>query len=268
MSRRPNYGVWINMFRETMATQSTISPRGAKIRELEDYQFTIDPMYPFMNFEHRNLNIDYFRKEMRWKLGADRFDKSICEHAKMWASVMNTDGSFNSNYGQYWFGEQLGMMKAINELIRDIDSRRAVIPMLQAGHIGPHVKDSVCTEAIGFRIRDGRLNCSVHMRSSDQIFGLGTDIPTFSFLQRLVLGILQTVYPYLTLGNMTITAMSSHIYERHFDMVTNILQSPTIGHCSVMPIATTEEAFKIAASAGKVDPNWGPLSEWLQLTEG
>lgn len=265
--RRPNYDVWLKMFTDTMLRGIETQPRGQAIRELEDYKIVIDPMHPFMNFKHRNLKIEYFKKEMLWKLTGDPFNTDIMAHAKMWASVRNNDGSFNSNYGQYWFGEQMGLFVAFNELVKDIYSRRAVIPMLRASHIGPHVKDTVCTESVGFRIRDGRLNMSVHMRSSDQIFGLGTDIPTFAFLQRLLLGMLRSVYTELELGNMTIVAMSSHIYGRHFEMVESIIADPAILECSVMPVPSVSEAFKIAASGGNVDKTWGKLAFWL-VTEG
>jgi len=265
MSR--NYNVWLAMLSECMYNGFETAPRGQRIRELEDYKLTIDPMYPFMNFKHRNLKIEYFKKEMLWKLTGDPFNHAIMEHAKMWESVQNNDGSFNSNYGQYWFGEQMGLFVAFNELVKDLYSRRAVIPMLRASHIGPQVNDTVCTETVGFRIRDGKLNMSVHMRSSDQIFGLGTDIPTFAFLQRLLFGMLRSVYPELSIGNMTIVAMSSHIYERHFEMVTKILKEPTVAECSLMPIPSISEAFKIAASGGAIDASWGHLARWL-VTEG
>jgi len=265
--RRPNYKTWAQMFRETMQCGIETAPRGQMIRELEDCKFTIDPMYPFMNFKHRNLKIEYFKLEMLWKLTGDPFNDDIKAHAKMWESVQNNDGSFNSNYGQYWFGEQLGLFVAFNELVKDDNSRRAVIPMLRASHIGPHVKDTVCTESVGFRIRNGELNMSVHMRSSDQIFGLGTDLPTFAFLQRLLFGMLRAVYPSLNMGMMTVVAMSSHIYERHFNMVESILRDPAVAECSIMPIPSISEAFKIAASGGKVDPTWGHLARWL-VTEG
>lgn len=265
MSR--NYDAWLRMFSDCMLDGIETSPRDQKIRELEDYKIVIDPMYPFMNFKHRNLKIEYFKKEMLWKLSGDPFNQAIMKHAKMWESVQNNDGSFNSNYGQYWFGEQMGLFVAFNELVKDANSRRAVIPMLRASHIGPHVKDTVCTESVGFRIRIRALNMSVHMRSSDQIFGLGTDIPTFAFLQRLLHGMLRSVYPNISLGSLTIVAMSSHIYERHFEMVDTILADPVVSECSLMPIPSTAESFKIAASGGSIDPSWGHLARWL-VTEG
>lgn len=259
-----NYETWVKMFSDAMMFGIETSPRGQRIVELDDYRIVLNPMSPFMDFKHRGLKVNYFKEEMLWKLSGDPFNKSIMVHAKMWEQVQNSDGSFNSNYGQYWFGQQMGLFKAFNELVKDEHSRRAVIPMLNASHIGPNVNDTVCTESIGFRIRAGQLNMSVHMRSSDQIFGLGTDIPTFAFLQRLMLGMIQAVYPWIGLGNLTITAMSSHIYERHYDMVNKIINDPVVvDEPSTMPLCETPEAFRLAACGGKVDPNWGQLSAWL-----
>lgn len=258
-----NYTVWLDMFKRTMSEGIVVAPRGFKIREIQDLQITIDPMRPFMNFEHRKLNISYFKKEMLWKLRADPYDDSIKQHAAMWDSVQNSDGTFDSNYGQYWFGKQLGWQKAVNELIRDVDSRRAIIPMLNDSHIGPQVRDTVCTEAIGFRIRDNALYMSVHMRSSDQIFGLGTDIPTFAFLYRMTLAALARYYNLNTGGTMTITAMSSHIYDRHWPMVEKIIEDPRVSDCSRMPLMLSDEAQKLASSGGVVHSSWGEASKWL-----
>lgn len=214
------------LFAETMKRGHIIAPRGEQIRELCDTQITLDPRFPFQTFPGRHYKINYFKQEMRWKLGADPYDESIKAHASMWDAVQNPDGTFNSNYGQFWFGQQKGFWKVVEELIRDRDSRRACIPMLRDEHLAPGVKDTVCTESVTFHIRDYALRMSVHMRSSDQIFGLGTDLPTFATLQMLVLGMLRSCYPDLQVGTMTLTAASSHIYERHWGKVEEILSKP------------------------------------------
>lgn len=252
-----------NLYRRTMDHGHMVSPRGLNIMEQLDAQITVHPSYPFNPFKARKYNVDYFVQEMRWKLGASRLDDTIKQHAKMWESVQNPDGSFNSNYGQYWFGDQMGLMKAVMELIRDQDSRRAVIPMLRDGHLSPETKDTVCTEAITFHIRGDLLMASVHMRSSDQIFGLGTDIPTFAVLMHLAHGLLKPSYPYLRVGTMTITAASSHIYEQHFQMANEITNlgveasppAPMLPECEC-----AAEAMAIIAHRGvpgrKVHPAW------------
>lgn len=263
IARHNGRNFWL-MFDRTMTQGIEVRPRGLAIKEIEDLQLTVSPLFPFMSFTDRNYNVDYFKKEMIWKLSANKYDESIKQHAKMWDSVQNPDGTFNSNYGQYWFGDQNGFWFVTQELTRDPDSRRAVIPMLSKEHLTPETVDTVCTGLVGFRIRNGKLNMSIHMRSSDQVFGLGTDVPTFAFLYRLVYSVLQMHYCGLGIGTMCITAMSSHIYERHFQMVGKIL-GRGVNSLEVieMPFCTGVEALKIVASRGKNMENTGPLGEWL-----
>jgi thymidylate synthase len=232
------------------------------IKEICDVPLIINPNEPFMNFEARKYPIDYFKKEMQWKLTADPYNKDIMAHAKMWANVINPDQTYNSNYGQYWFGEQMGIWKVLMELIRDLDSRRAVIPMLSDKHMAPGVKDTVCTECVGFRIRDNYLNMSIHMRSSDAIFGLGTDIPTFAFLYRLLFGLLTDSHPTLKTGLIAITSMSSHIYKQHWSMVETIID--TGGYIPTqMPWCDTPQAMSIIANRGNKPMGYNPLADWL-----
>lgn len=250
-----------------MAVGITISPRGEEVKEIGDQQLVVDPRYPFMSFPSRRYPLNYFKQEMKWKLGANPYDRSIEQHAKMWEQVRNPDGTFNSNYGQYWFGPQGGLWSVVTELIRDRDSRRAVIPMLRHEHTQPHVKDTVCTEAVGFRIRGQELYMSVHMRSSDAIFGLGTDVPTFAFLYRLVMALVGNNVPGgLSYGSMVITAMSSHIYQRHYEMAGSIIRSDPESYEAIhMPRCSFHEAMYLVSSRGKLDnaPDEYLLAKWL-----
>ena len=133
--RQNNVSAYCQLFVNTMANGLELRPRGALIKEIRDAQITLDPRWPFQGFKNRKYNLAYFKAEMRWKLGANKYDDSIKALAKMWESVQNPDKTFNSNYGQYWFGQQMGLMKAVLELIRDKDSRRASIPMLTDAHL-------------------------------------------------------------------------------------------------------------------------------------
>ena len=250
---------YIRVYNDIM-NGTMVKPRGLECREVEDLQFYVDPDYPFMTFKHRKYDVGYFKKEMIWKLTADKYDKSIQEHASLWKEIINPDGSYNSNYGQYFFGTQYGVLDVVQELIRDPYSRKAVIPMMNNSHMGPGVKDTVCTMGIGFRIREGRLNCSVVMRSSDAIWGLATDIPTFAFVYRLVKGFLDPT----TNGFITITALSCHIYSRHYEMANAIINEP-IYEPAYMPYCTDAEAMQIISSRGNRDllRRSGDLGRWL-----
>ena len=252
---------YLSLYKQIMHFGQTVYPRGLECKEIEDLQLRIDPDHPFMTFKHRKYSVDYFKAEMLWKLGANKYDTSIQDHAKMWAEVINPDNTYNSQYGQYFFGEQMGIWKVIMELMRDRDSRKAIIPMLNDSHLSPQTIDTVCTESVSFRMRNDGLNCSVHMRSSDAIYGLATDIPTFSFLYRLVQGLIDE---YLYRGFIVFTLTSSHIYRRHYKMVNKIIEDPEYNDVS-MPYCTRQEAMMIIASRGNKEilKNAGALGVWL-----
>lgn len=256
--RRQNLEAIQDLMARTLAHGTMISPRGMPILELINPTITINPRFPFQSFVARRYSVDYFKAEMRWKLGASKMDESIKEHAKMWESVQNPDGSFNSNYGQYWFGSQMGIWKVVMELIRDPHSRRAVIPMLRDDHLSPETTDTVCTESITFLIRDMKLHCIVHMRSSDQIFGLGTDMPTFAVLHMLVWALFKDNHTSgIQLGDLQITAASSHIYKRHWDMARAIIDEDLENvPYNVLPMpVSAAEAMSIIALRGQPKSN-------------
>lgn len=191
--------------------------------------------------------------------------------AKQWEKCRNPNGTWNSNYGQYWFGEQAGIWSVVTELIRDPESRRAVIPMLSKDHMTPSTVDTVCTESVGFHIRDGYLHMSVHMRSTDMIWGLGTDIPAFSFLHRLVFGLLNNNLP-IYMGDLDIVSMSFHVYERNFEMVNHMIRDGIDGYIGKdvnMPYCTCpdEALFLISKRGRDIDldriPSSFALTRWL-----
>ena len=196
-----------------------VKPRGELIVELENYSYELKPYVRFQNFESRKLNVDYIKTEFLWYLKGDRFDSSICDHAKIWKSVINKDGSINSNYGQYIFGKSNQFDTVVNLLKNDKDSRRASIMILNNDHLKSDTNDVPCTYSINFRIRNNKLNMSVHMRSQDAIYGMGNDAPAFSFIHEMMLNALRRYYPDLEHGNYFHSADSFHVYERHFQML-------------------------------------------------
>lgn len=200
-----------------------VSPRGMLIKELNNFTYKLRPYVRFMSFTGRKLNIDYIKREFLWYLKGDRYDTSIGEHAKMWVGLVNEDGSINSNYGQYIFGDQQQFLRAKTELIKDKDSRRASIVILSNTHLDSDTKDIPCTYALNFRIRQDKLHMSVHMRSQDAIFGMGNDAPAFSFVHEMMWQALRETYPELKYGDYFHIADSFHVYERHFEMMKTIV---------------------------------------------
>lgn len=210
------------IFRDLVTNGKFVSPRGQLVIEVENFSYRLPPYVRFCNFECRKLNLDYIKQEFLWYLRGDRFDTSILDHAGMWKNLVNDDGSINSNYGQYVFGERKQFDDALRFLEDDRDTRRASIIILADHHLRMKTKDVPCTYSLNFRIRDNKLNMSVHMRSQDSIYGMGNDAPTFSFIHEMMLCSLQCKYPDLQLGEYFHIADSFHVYEKHFGMLADL----------------------------------------------
>lgn len=198
------------------------SPRNLKIIELENFNYELPPYIRFMNFKSRKYNLDYLKKEFQWYLNGDKFDISITKYAKMWKNLVTDTGEIYSNYGQYIFGKENQFDRVVTTLKEDKTSRRASIIILNSNHLSQDVNDYPCTYSINFRIRDDKLNMSVHMRSQDAIYGMGNDAPCFSLIHEMMYISLKEIYKELKYGNYYHTADSFHVYEKHFGMLEKI----------------------------------------------
>jgi thymidylate synthase len=197
-------------------------PRGEKTLEIENFSYTVNPFVRFNSFKGRNFNLKYLKREMAWYVKADPMDLSITEHAAQWGKIV-ANGKLNSNYGSYWFG-RFGVKHIVRLLQQDSMSRRAVIPMYgtDTDHMDMEAKDVPCTLAIEFRLRNGHLNMRAIMRSQDILWGMGNDLPTFSFLQEIVATLLNA-----EMGTLTVSVGSFHVYESRLEMFNNIISSAT-----------------------------------------
>jgi len=197
-------------------------PRGEKTLEIENFSYTVNPFVRFNSFKGRNFNLKYLKREMAWYVKADPMDLSITEHAAQWGKIV-ANGKLNSNYGSYWFGK-FGVKHIVRLLQQDSMSRRAVIPMYgtDTDHMDMEAKDVPCTLAVEFRLRNGHLNMRAIMRSQDILWGMGNDLPTFSFLQEIVATLLNA-----EMGTLTVSVGSFHVYESRIEMFNNIISSAT-----------------------------------------
>lgn len=229
------------------------APRGLKTKELENYHVNFWPEHQFINFECRKLNLDYIKTELKWYLKGDREDLSICDHAKIWQGCV-TEGKLYSNYGHYIFKNK-GLWLVARELVNDPDSRRGLISIFNSDeHIFEGNKDVPCTVSLGFRIRDGKLNMTVHMRSQDAVFGLGNDLPFFNFVWEVL-----AVYLGIPQGSYHHFVESFHMYERHYEMVKTIVYEDKFEHIE-RPRVTLAEANSLIRGE---KPEAGAFTEWL-----
>jgi len=240
-----------------------VSPRGFKVLEIENFHVEFPSYYRFINFKSRKLNLDYIKKEFLWYLNGNKFDLSIVEHAKLWKDMINKEGIIHSNYGQYIFGENNQFDYVIKTLKEDKDSRRAIISILNKDHVLSKDADLPCTIALSFRIRNNKLNMSVHMRSQDAIYGLASDLPCFSFIHEMIYMTLKNDYLDLLIGNYYHIVDSFHIYSKHFEMLDKIISQDEFEDLKCPKILNSDEVEFLRKNDFIQIPDEFLFAKWL-----
>lgn len=171
-------------------------------------------------------NEDYVRRELDWYLSLSRRVDDIPGGApKIWKQIASDDGLINSNYGYLLISNENGgqLAHVVSELIQNPGSRRATAiytrPSIHNEWNTNGMADFICTNAVQYLIRDGRLDVVVQMRSNDAIFGYRNDYAWQKYVQRVILAMLKDEGLEIKPGNIIWNAASLHIYERHFHLV-------------------------------------------------
>lgn len=253
------------------------APRGQAIRELVSAKCILkDPTSNLFINAARSVPKRYLAGELLWYfMGTD--DLSFIQRfSKFWDGIANDDGTVNSAYGYLIFNEKnehhiSQWQWAYDSLVKDKDSRQAILHFNRPRHQRPGVKDFVCTLTGIFHIRDNRLNFEIDMRSNDVFFGLTYDLPFFSLLQQLMVLHLKPHYPDLKIGTYIHNAKSLHAYERDFStlnaMMTNVYKSAAL---PLMEFPLVEPSGKpsseLIAAFHDVYDGDDQLLNWMQNT--
>jgi len=212
----------VNEIRAINTSGSETNCRGRVQRETIFRSFCIlDPTDLAIKNPARAFNPAYAFTEWFWYLGKDPNVRNIGKFAKIWLDIADSTGRVESNYGTYLLGDQWQFVK--DELQRDPFSRRCTIVIHQPMHKYMNDQDMPCTQYVQFFIRDNKLHMGVNMRSNDLIYGFCNDVFTFSLFQQLMLNDLRQTMPDLKLGHYYHHTGSMHVYKRHFDMMSQIL---------------------------------------------
>lgn len=189
-------------------------------KELRNYSFTIDDITnDVINLKTRNISYNYLIGEMLW-YWSGRNDLGFIRHfSKFWDKISDDGKTSNSAYG-YVLQKKHGFnqIETIIDLLKhDPSSRRAVLNFNTPNINVKDTKDEICTICLSFMIRDNKLDCTAVMRSNDVIFGLSYDLSYFISLQKYIADRLGVSY-----GSYTHYAFSMHVYEKDFDLVSDI----------------------------------------------
>ena len=177
--------------------------------------FTIqDPTQKVIETPKRKFNQEYADYEWDWYRKGDRDASEIAERAKIWKQMMVPfTTEVNSNYGYFWnYNDQL--KRVIDELIRNKETRRAIVVHYLLHELDRYQYDTPCNDVLNFYIKDDKLQLTVFARSIDLVYGFCNDQYTFAKLMELVSE--KTGYP---VGEMHWMITNLHIYPRHYDLL-------------------------------------------------
>lgn len=206
---------WLKVIRNLEESGKESSPRGQKIKELQNVSVVIkDPKKRILSLPIRKMSLPYAFGEFLWYLSA-RNDVSMMEYYSKKMKGFSDDGfTLNSAYGYRIFGKHKDLpfdqwKFVVDKLQEDPDSRQAVIHLHTPNN--KPTKDEVCTLSLQFFIREGKLDMVVNMRSNDIIWGFTYDVFNFTSLQELMANELN-----VEVGTYYHNAASMHIYEKDF----------------------------------------------------
>lgn len=189
---------------------------GAKTLEIFGATFIADEPVIF-----GTLNEDYAQRELEWYKSMSLYVNDIPGGVpKIWEQVASKNGRINSNYGYliYSTGNHSQYKNVLSELKANPFSRRAIMiytrPSIWNEYNENGMSDFICTNTVGYVIRNGKLNAHVSMRSNDVVFGYKND----KFWQDYVHSTLAEDLG-VEVGQMIWTVTSLHIYERHFNLI-------------------------------------------------
>jgi thymidylate synthase len=232
------------------------SPRGLPIREYLNVTFTLtDPDNHIIDFkstgmpERQEVYDKYRQAELEWYLSGNLQASSA--PSKFWSRLQNEDGTITSNYGHMMFydgvypsmrpsvdctahfGEtetvismknaETPFARVIQTLMKDPDSRQAIVHYNQPRHCWTENKDFPCTMYSQCFIREGTLRMTTYQRSCDVIKGLSYDVIWSCHFMKMILKELQLRGLDVKLGTFTHVIGSLHLYEKDQKMAQKIV---------------------------------------------
>ena len=203
----------------------TIDKTGVKCIELIGASFEADEEAIF-----GSLNYEYIAKEIEWYESMSLNINDIYGESRpppeAWKYAADHLGNINSNYGKLIFSREyyLQYWHVVEELDNNPNSRRAMMiynrPSIWEHYNKNGMSDFICTNAVSYYIRNGKLDCCVQMRSNDVVFGYKNDRAWQQYILNKMaeeLGVIP--------GKIIWQVMNLHVYERHFDLIKPINMS-------------------------------------------
>lgn len=190
--------------------------------ELNNISFTIENPIDNIVRCRDNFSLPYYLGETIWYGAGSDETSFISKFGKIWNKLSDDGKTNNSAYG-YILKSKHGfnqIYKMAELLSFDPNSRRAVMNINVPNKNVIDTKDEMCTIALQFLLRDGKLNMTGIMRSNDLWTGTPYDLFYFTAIQQKVAKMLD-----VEVGTYTHFVTSLHIYDRDIDKVKKSLDN-------------------------------------------
>lgn len=222
---------WISRLLDLINDGEEHHPRGLKVKELLNQQFTVNMSHPILSIPDRKLGYRFMVREAWWIMDGRNTVDTITNYSKAINTFSNDGIHFDGAYGPRVVDQ---IRYIVDTLEKDPDSRQAVMTIWRPNP--RESKDIPCTVAVQWFIRNGTIHCVDTMRSSDIWLGLPYDIFNFTMLTGYIMLCLKQRGIHLDLGTISINAGSQHIYENQFEKAKNIINK--------FPKSFTPELYK------------------------
>lgn len=234
--------------------------RAGSGQQAYDVSYTLSNPLNRVHTIRKTPAIRYFCRELlAYFKGSLKVDEGLGQAAPMWKTLADKNGCISSNYGYYVFHEKLANPDiksqydwVVANLLKSLDSRKAIININQPQHKDLESKDFPCTIAMQFFVRNNHLCCVVSSRSTDIYTGLPYDMGFFSFVTELVYKDLMQKLPAeksknLKLGYTTMKTNFTQIYDKTRTQALKLADSqvePIVYHTDMPEITDAEETLK------------------------
>lgn len=213
--------VWCGTVATLLEKGKIYKPRNKDIVELSHASIAVDMLRPVLTVPGRKMSYRLMAGEAHWILSGSSLLSDILPYNKNMAEFSDDGVTLAGAYGPRI---QSQLAYVLNKLYEDPDTRQATLTIWYP--CPKPTKDYPCTIAMDFKIRDGRLNCHVFMRSSDVWLGLPYDVFAFTAVAWQVVGSYNHRARFVKSnmliepGTLFITAASSHLYAEQWDVAT------------------------------------------------
>lgn len=217
-------------------------------------------------------SIKYFCRELlAYFKGSLKVNDGLAQASSVWKNLADKNGEIASNYGYYVFHQRVPEANNITQyewviqnLEKNLDSRKAFININQPKHKISESKDFPCTIGMQFFVRKNHLCCVVSSRSTDIYTGLPYDMGFFSFVTELVYKDLKERLKDkakdLKLGFVTMKTNFTQIYDKTRNAALSLLNCTNPTSDDKMPsIENAQEVLKdIYEQTAKT-----PVMQWI-----